>query len=36
MQTFFKAEEGREDMADKVAHRACQKYIGDMIHEARL
>jgi hypothetical protein len=36
MQSFFKAEDGLEDMADKTAHRACQKYVGDMIHEAQL
>jgi hypothetical protein len=36
MQSFFKAEDGREDMADQTAYRACQNYVGDMIHEARL
>jgi hypothetical protein len=36
MQSFFKAEDGLEDVADKTAHRACQKYVGDMIHEKRL
>jgi hypothetical protein len=36
MQRYFKAEEGRETVTDQTAHRACKKYIGDMIHEARL
>ena len=36
MQRYFKAEEGRETLADQTAHRACKKYVGDMIHEARL
>jgi hypothetical protein len=36
MQRYFKDEEGRENEADQMAHRACQKYVGDMIHEARL
>jgi hypothetical protein len=36
MQRYFKAEEGRETLTDQTAHRACKKYIGDMIHEARL
>ena len=35
MQRYFKAEEGRETLADQTAHRACKKYVGDMIHEAR-
>ena len=36
MQRYFKAEEGRETLADQTAHIACKKYDGDMIHEARL
>jgi len=36
MQRYFKAEEGRETLADQTAHRACKKYVGNMIHEARL
>ena len=36
MQRFFKAEDGRENEADQTAHRACQKYVADMIHEAQL
>jgi hypothetical protein len=34
MQRYVKAEEGRETLVDQMAHRACKKYIGDMIHEA--
>ena len=33
MQRYFKAEEGRETLADQTAHRAYKKYVGDMIHE---
>jgi hypothetical protein len=36
VQRYFKAEEGRETLADQKAHRTCKKYVGDMIHEARL
>jgi acyl-coenzyme A thioesterase PaaI-like protein len=36
MQRYFKAEEGRETLADQTAHRACKKYVDDMIYEARL
>jgi hypothetical protein len=36
MQRYFKPEDGREEMADWTAHRACQKHVGDMIHEAWL
>ena len=36
MQRYFKAEEGRETLADQTAHRAYKKYVGDMIHEVRL
>jgi pyruvate carboxylase len=36
MQGYFKVEEGRKTLADQTTHRACKKYIGDMIHEARL
>ena len=36
MQRYFKAEEGRETLADQTAHKARKKYVGDMIHEARL
>jgi hypothetical protein len=36
MQRYFKPEDGREEMADRMTHRACQKHISDMIHEAQL
>jgi hypothetical protein len=36
MQRCFKPEDGREEMADRTAHRACQKHVDVMIHEARL
>jgi len=36
MQRFFRAEEGTEGLADRVAHAACRKYVTDMFHEARV
>jgi acyl-coenzyme A thioesterase PaaI-like protein len=36
MQRFFKAEDGAENVADWTASTACHKYVGDMIHEARV
>ena len=36
MQRYFKAKEGRETLADQTTHKACKKYVGDMIHKARL
>jgi hypothetical protein len=36
LQRYFKPEDGREEMADRMAHRACQKRVSDMIHEALL
>jgi hypothetical protein len=36
MQSYFKVEPGRENIADQTAHKACQKHVSDMIHEARV
>jgi hypothetical protein len=36
MQNFFRCEEGYEERAVEMAHKACKKLVKDMHYEARV